>query len=75
MFSVANNNLKILRKRVNYRRTNAVKSARNLVSAVAELTAGMENCVHNLNRRDTHFRVNTYGDTASVVGYADNVSL
>ena len=75
VFAVANYYFKVFTQRVNYRRTYAVKSTCNLVSAVAEFTACMQYGINNLDGRDAHFRVHSYGDTASVIGNADDIAL
>ena len=44
-----------------------MQSARNLVGALVELTAGVEHCHHNLERGLVEFGVLVHGNTEAVV--------
>ena len=74
VLAVANLDLEPLGKRVNNRCAYAVQTARYLVTAAAELAARVEHGENDCNGRQTRLAVNSYGDTASVVGDADNVA-
>ena len=60
-------------QRVNYRSTYSVESAGYLVSSAAELTAGVQLCVDDLNSRDSHLRMDVYRHSTSVVLDGDRV--
>ena len=66
--------LKPLGKSVNNRCTDTVETAGDLISAAAELTAGMKHRKDNLKSRLSRC-VSTCRDSSSVIGYADYVSL
>ena len=74
VFAVLDGQLQPFRQGVYDRRTDTVQTAGNFISAAAELTAGMENGIHDSCRRDALFRVNAYRNTASVIGYANDIS-
>ena len=73
VFAVLDGQLQPFRQGVYNRRTDTVQTAGNFISAAAELTAGMENGIHDSCRRDALFRVNAYRNTASVIGYANDI--
>ena len=52
-----------------------MQTARYLISAAAEFTAGMEYRKYNGNCGQTGFFLNTDRDTSSVIAHADNVAL
>ena len=52
-----------------------MQTARNLVTAAAELTACVENSEYNRNGRKSCFAVNADGNTTSVIGYFDYVAV
>ena len=52
-----------------------MQTARNLVTAAAELAACMENGEYNRNGRKSCFAVYADGNTTSVVGYSDDVAV
>ncbi len=56
-----------LRERVDHRDPDAVKAARNFVSALAELAAGVQDRHHDFDRRHLLFGVDVDGNAASVV--------
>ena len=56
-----------LRECIYDRRTNTVQTARILISVTAEFSARVKNRVNDLQRRNTHLRMNAAGDTATVV--------
>ena len=62
-----NLNLKPLRKRVNYRRADAVQTARNLIAASAELAARVKHRKNDRNRRKPLLLVNADGYSAAVI--------
>ena len=70
-----NFNFKPLRKRVYNRRADAVKTARNLVSAAAELTACVKNGEYYLESAFTCLFLDVNGNTASVIRNADDIAL
>ena len=61
------------RKRVYDGCTNSVKTAGDLISAAAEFTARVENGINHLGSRNTLLRVNTCGDTSTVILYGNAV--
>ena len=63
--------LKPIGQRIYYRRADAVKSSRNLISAAAKLTARMKNGKYDANRRNSFLRVNTYRYSSAVIGNTD----
>ena len=70
-----NFNFKPLRKRVYNRRADAVKTARNLVSAAAELTACVKNGEYYLESAFACLFLDVNGNTASVIRNADDIAL
>ena len=75
IFAVTNLDFEPLGKCVYNRRTYAVQTARNLVTASAEFSAGVENCEYNRYSRESCFAVDTDRNTTSVVGYSDDVAV
>ena len=75
IFSVIYFYFKIFRKRVYNRRTHAVQTAGNLVSAAAEFTSRVKNGKYNLNRRESGLSLNTRRNTSSVIFYGYRVIL
>ena len=75
VLAVINGKLEPLGKRIYNRRTNAVKSARNLVSAAAEFSARVEDGVNNGSRTYALLGMYAGGDSTSVVGDFYNVAL
>ena len=55
------------------RRTYAVKTAGNLISASAEFSSGMKNSEHDLNSRYSLLRMNSYRNSSSVVLYRNRI--
>ena len=68
-------NLKPLGESVNNRRTNAVKTAGDLISLAAELTARVKNGVYYLKGGKTELLIHTRGNTTSVVLNGNTVIL
>ena len=64
-----------LGKCVYNRRTYAMQTARNLVTASAEFSAGVENCEYNRYGRESCFAVDTDRNTTAVIGYSDYIAL
>ena len=62
-------------KRVYNRRAYAVQTAGNFVSASAEFAARVKDCINNLKRGYSHFRVYARGNSASVVLNGNDVSF
>ena len=60
----------LLRQRIDHRRPDAVEAAGDLVAAVAELSAGVEDGEHQGHRRDFLHGVLLDGNAAAVVGDA-----
>ena len=54
-------------RRIYNRRTDTVQTARYLVSAAAEFTAGVKNCKYNFDCRNTLLWVNTDRNTTTVI--------
>ncbi len=73
MTVLADLNLKPFGKRINDRRTYAVQTSRNLITAAAEFTACVKNGKNNRNRRETFLLVNAYGNSSSVILYGNYV--
>ena len=65
--------LEPLGKRIYNGSANAVQTAGHLISASAELTAGMQHCKYDSGRRDTLGMVYCGRNAASVIYNADNV--
>ena len=61
----------VLGQRVDHRHADAVQAAADLVAALAELTAGVQDGHDDLGRRPALFRVDIHRDTAPVVGHRD----
>src|SRR5574344_1974377 len=60
-------------KRVNDRNANAVKAAGNLVGALVEFTARVQAGQNEFERADAFAGMNSDGNSATVILYADNV--
>ena len=60
-------------ERVHHARAHAVQAAGDLVSAAAELAAGVQYGVHDLKSRLAGLALYVHGDAAAVVRHADNV--
>ena len=60
---------------VDHTGAHTVKAAGDLVAAVAEFAAGMEDGIHHFHRGNTHFMVNTHRDTTAVVPHGDHIVL
>ena len=67
VFAVAYFYFKMFRKCVYNRRTDTVQTARYLVSAATEFTAGVKNCKYNFDCRNTLLWVNTDRNTTTVI--------
>ena len=52
-----------------------MQAAGDLVALAAELAAGVQDGIHHRHRGDTHFGMDAHGDTAAVIGHADDVPL
>ena len=52
-----------------------MQTAGDLISSSAEFTAGMQDSQNDLNRRNTHFRVNIDRNTAAVVYDGNRIIL
>ena len=63
--------LQPLGKSVHHRSSHSVKSAGNLVSAAAELAAGVKNGKYYLNCGNSRFFLNSHRDSTSVVPYGN----
>ena len=68
-----NIDLQPLRKGINYRRTYTMKSARYLVSAAAELTAGMKNRKYDFYSRKSRFFLDSNRNTTSIINDGDGI--
>ena len=68
-------NLHPLGKSVNYRRAYAVQTAGEFISVAAEFSSRVENGVYHLKGRNSHFGVNSGGNTASVVANGNGIVL
>ena len=66
-------NFNPLGKSINNRSTNAVETARNLITVTAELTAGMENCINYFDSRQACLWLNANRNASAVVRYCDGV--
>ena len=62
-------NLQPLRKCIDHRNTNAVKSTGNLVALFVELSAGVKCSEYHFDRRFFLSGMNVHGNTAAVVNY------
>ena len=60
---------------IDHRRAHAVETARDLVAAAAELTAGVENGIDHLGGGDALLGVDTAGDASAVVDDGNAVAL
>ena len=69
MLTILNLNLKPTGQRINNRGADAVKTARNLISAAAELTARVKYCKYNRNGWNSLLRVYTNRYTTAVIYY------
>ena len=65
---------KPFRQGVNHRSANAVQTARDFVSAAAELAAGMEHREDDLQRALSGLFLDIHRDASTVVRYADDVT-
>ena len=63
----------VRRKCVHAAHTHAVESARHLVGALVELTAGMQHGHHHFERALVHLLVLIYRNAAAVVHYGDGI--
>ena len=63
--------LQPLAQRVDDRGADAVQAAGDLVAAAAELAAGVQHRVHDLQRGTARLRLDIHGDAAAVVGDGD----
>ena len=61
------------RQGIDYRRTYAVQTAGNLISAAAEFTAGMKDGKYHLQSRHTFLLIDIYRDTTAVIHYGNGV--
>ena len=66
-------NLQPLGKGIYDRCAYAVKAAGYLVSAAAELSAGMQDRKYDLDRRKAGFMVDAYGNTTAVIDDRDGI--
>ena len=74
ILAVAYSDLEPLRQSVYYRRAHAVQTARYLISAAAELTAGVQYGEYHRHSGQTHLRVDAHGYAASVILYPDDIT-
>ncbi len=74
ILAVAYSDLEPLGQRVDDRSADAVQTAGYLVSAAAELTAGVQYGKDDRDRRQTHLGIDTHRDTAAVILDADDVA-
>ena len=51
-----------------------MQTARDLIPATAEFTAGMQHCENDLQRRLSRLRLNIYGDAAAIVRHGDGIA-
>ena len=63
--------LEPFRERICALRADAVQSARILICALSEFSAGMQICQHQLDSRHLPFRMNIDRNTAAVVAHRD----
>ena len=75
ILAVTNLDFEPLGKCVYNRRTYAVQTARNLVTASAEFSAGVENGEYNRYGRESCFAVHADRNTTAVIGYSDYIAL
>ena len=61
-------------KSINNRCAHAMKTAGYLVSAAAELSAGMQYRKYHFHRRQTCFMIDAYGNTAAVIGNGNGIA-
>src|SRR5210317_2320835 len=61
------------RKGVYNRNTDTVKTARDLVSVVIELSTGVEDCHDHFSGRDTLLFVNVCRNTTTVIAYGNTL--
>ena len=69
-----NFNYQPLGKGVDDRSTNTMETAGNLITATAELTAGMEYGKNNFQSGFTGLRLNIYRNTSAIVGNRNGIS-
>lgn len=74
LLTIIYSKLKPFRKCIYNRRTYAVQTAGNLISASAELTACMKYRIYDSSRTYLFLRMNACRYTTSVIGYFNNIS-
>ena len=74
ILAVADSDLEPFGQRVDDRCTDAVQTAGHLISAAAELTAGMQYGKDDRDRGQTHLGIDADRDTAAVILNADDVA-
>ena len=60
---------------VDHAGAHAMEAAGDLVAAVAEFAAGMEDGIHHFHRGNTHFMVNPHRNATAVVPHGDHIVL